>query len=133
MLLSNYPYILLNYTSTLLHQFMSIIYTSIVYSAYTVSKCCTILKYCLFINIIWCSSFAGVIVIVPLTTIYASISSHRRDLNIEVLNLICLYSFNVPRGSSLISTKHFLLNLDGWFGASSNKFIIFWYSVIILI
>ena len=32
-------------------------------------------------------------VIVPLTTIYASPKSHRSDLSIDVLNLICLLSF----------------------------------------
>ena len=32
----------------------------------------------------------SVFVIVPLTTIYASLKSHKSDLSIDVLNLICL-------------------------------------------
>ena len=35
-------------------------------------------------------SFVSVRVIVPLTTIYASLESHKSDLSINVLNLICL-------------------------------------------
>ena len=35
---------------------------------------------------------------------------------------------------SFISTQFFVLNLDGWFDELlSNKFIIFWYSIIILL
>ena len=33
--------------------------------------------------------------IVPLTTIYASLKSHRSDLSIDILNLICLLGLNV--------------------------------------
>ena len=35
-------------------------------------------------------SFVFVRVIVPFTTMYASLKSHRSDLSIDVLNLICL-------------------------------------------
>ena len=34
--------------------------------------------------------FVFVTVITPFTTIYASLKSHRSDLSIDVLNLICL-------------------------------------------
>ena len=36
------------------------------------------------------ASFGSVTVIVPLTTIYASLKSHKSDLSVDVLNLICL-------------------------------------------
>ena len=39
--------------------------------------------------------FGSVIVIVYLTTIYTSLSPHRFDLNIDVLNLICLLDLNI--------------------------------------
>ena len=35
-------------------------------------------------------SFVFVRVIVPFTTMYSSLKSHRSDLSIDVLNLICL-------------------------------------------
>ena len=37
-----------------------------------------------------------VTIIFPLTTIYASLQSHKSDLNIDVLNLICLLVLYVP-------------------------------------
>ena len=37
----------------------------------------------------------------------------------------------VPRDSSFISTQFLVLNLNGSFGVLSNKFIIFWYPIII--
>ena len=36
----------------------------------------------------------------------------------------------VPRASAVIATQFFVLNLVGWFGVLSNKFIIFWYPMI---
>ena len=36
------------------------------------------------------ASFGFATVIVPLTTIHVSLKSHRSDLNVNVLNLICL-------------------------------------------
>ena len=42
-------------------------------------------------NLLSYASLCGsVTVIVPLTTIHASLKSHRSDLSIDVLNLICL-------------------------------------------
>ena len=38
----------------------------------------------------YASLFGFITVIVPLTTIYASLKSHRYDHSIDVLNLICL-------------------------------------------
>ena len=38
----------------------------------------------------------------------------------------------VPRDSSFISIQFLVLNLDNSFFVSSNKFIILWYSVIML-
>ena len=46
-----------------------------------------------------------------------------------VLNLMLLLSW-VPFGSSFVSTQSFVQNLNGWFVVSSNRFIIFWYSII---
>ena len=51
--------------------------------------------------------------IVPLTSIYVSLESHKLDLNIEDLNLIYLLVLYVPRESSFISTQFFVLNLVG--------------------
>ena len=39
----------------------------------------------------------------------------------------------VLRASSFISTQFFVLNLVGWFDLLCNKFIIFWYFIIILL
>ena len=39
----------------------------------------------------------------------------------------------VPRKSSFISTQFFVLNLVDWFIVLSQKFIIFWYSIIVLL
>ena len=41
--------------------------------------------------------------------------------------------FYIPRRSSFISTRFFVLNLDGLFGLLPNKFIIIWYSIGILL
>ena len=42
------------------------------------------------------SLFGSVTVIFPFTTIYASLKSHRSDLSMDVLNLICLLGFYLP-------------------------------------
>ena len=49
--------------------------------------------------------------IVPLTSIYVSLQSHKLDFNIEVLNLFSLPVLYVPRDSSFISNQFFALNL----------------------
>ena len=54
-------------------------------------------------------------------------------LTIEVLNLIWLPMLYTPCDSSCMSTQFFALNLGGWRGVLSNKFIIFWYYIIILL
>ena len=56
---------------------------------------------------------APVIVIFPLTRIYASLQSHKLDFSIAVLNLIWLLTLYVPLDSSLISIQFFVLNLEG--------------------
>ena len=63
-------------------------------------------------------------VIFPVTSIYASLQSHKLDLSIDVLNLICLLGEYVPLASSFISTQFLVLNLDGLFDPSF-KFAIF--------
>ena len=45
--------------------------------------------------------------IVPLTSIYASLYSHKIDFNIVDFSLTCLLVFYVPRESSFILTKFF--------------------------
>ena len=60
-------------------------------------------------------------------------SSHKIDFNIEVLNLSWLSLLYIPHRSSFISNKYFVLNLVGLFGVLSNKCIIFWYFIIILL
>ena len=52
-------------------------------------------------------------VIFPLTSIYASLKSHKLDLSIAALNLICLLGEYAPLMSSFISTQFLVLNLDG--------------------
>ena len=49
------------------------------------------------------------------------------------VNLILTLKLYVPRELPIISTQFFVLNLVGWFGVLSDKFIIFWYSIIILL
>ena len=49
------------------------------------------------------------------------------------LNLIWILMLYVPHELWLISAQFFVLNLDSWFDVLSNKFIIFWYSIIILL
>ena len=64
-------------------------------------------------------------VIFPLTSIHASLQSHKLDLSIAVLSLICLLGEYAPLMSSFIWTQFLVLNLDGLFDASFNKFDIF--------
>ena len=68
-----------------------------------------------------------------LTCIYASLLSHKLDLSIAFLNLICLLGEYAPLISSFISTQFLALNLDGLFNPLSNKFSIFWYLIVILL
>ena len=51
-------------------------------------------------------------VIVHLTKKYASLSSHKFDLTIDVLNLVLLLTY-LPFDSSFISNQFRALNLDG--------------------
>ena len=53
------------------------------------------------------------IVIVLLTSIYASLESYKLDFNIVVLNLISLLILYIPLDSSFISMQFLVLNLDG--------------------
>ena len=76
--------------------------------------------------------FVPVTVIVPLTTIYTSLKSHKSDLSIGVLNFICLLCFylssTLPDWSW--TSIHFLeINLDTSSGFAPNKFVIFCYSI----
>ena len=63
--------------------------------------------------------------IFPLTSIYASLLSHKLDFSFVVLNLIYLLGEYAPLISSFISTQFLILNLDVLFDALSNKFAIF--------
>ena len=56
---------------------------------------------------------APVIVIIPPTSMYTSLKSHKLHLNIEVLNSVWLLVLYVPREPSFISTQFFALNLVG--------------------
>ena len=51
-------------------------------------------------------------VIVPVTNMYESLSSHKFQLIIDLLNLMLLVSY-LPFHSSFISTQFLVLNLDG--------------------
>ena len=68
-------------------------------------------------------------VMVPLTSMYASLQSHKCDRIIDVLNLVLLLSY-ILFDSSFISTQFLAINLDGWFIVSYYGFIV-WYSIII--
>ena len=63
--------------------------------------------------------FFFVRVIVPLTIIYASLKSHRSDLSIDVLNLICLLGWYLS--SALTGSLYIPFWYDHVFG------IPFWY------
>ena len=58
------------------------------------------------------ASGTGAIDIVHLASIHASLKSHKLNFNIVVLNLIWLLVLYVPRESSFISTRFFVLNLE---------------------
>ena len=83
------------------------------------------------------AGFATVLVFgtvtVPLKRMYASLQSHKIDFNIEVLDLTWLLVLYVPCESSLTSTQFSVLIWDDWFGVLSNKFIIVWYSIVMLL
>ena len=51
--------------------------------------------------------------IFPITSIYASLQSHKLDLSIAVLNLIYLLGEYAPLMLSFISTRFLVLYLDG--------------------
>ena len=51
-------------------------------------------------------------VMVPLTSMYASLQSHKCDRIIDVLNLVLLLSY-ILFDSSFISTQFLAINLDG--------------------
>ena len=61
---------------------------------------------------------------------YASLQSHKLYFSMEFLNDIWLLVLHIPRELSFISTQFFVLD---WFGVMSNKFIVFWFSIIILL
>ena len=71
------------------------------------------------------STSAPVIVILPLTSMYASLWSHKLDFNIMVLNLMSLLVLYTPLDLSLVSIQFLVQNLDNWFDVLSNRFIIF--------
>ena len=62
-------------------------------------------------------------VIVPLISVYASLSLHNLDVTIEALNLIWLFVLYVS--CEFISTQCFALDFDGSFGVLTTKLIIF--------
>ena len=67
-------------------------------------------------------------VIAPLTTIYASLKSHKSDLSIDDLNLICLlglYFSSVLPDWSRTSTHFLVINLRTLSDVVSNNFLIF--------
>ena len=110
-----------------------IAYLNIIHFAYAVSEWCTIFKCYSFISFI-CLSFCCIISCS--INCYLSFNKYIyitiiTDLNfsIKVLQLIRKFLLYVPRESSFSSTQFFVLDLDGWFDALSNKFIIFWYSL----
>ena len=110
---------------------------SIIYFADAVSKQSTIFKYYLFLSILFAAAPTAAVLltdIFPLTSIYASLQSHKLDLSIAVLNLICLLGEYAPPMSSFVSTKFLVVNLDGLLDASSTNcyFLVFHYYIIIL-
>ena len=108
----------------------------IVYFTYAISKWGTIFKYYFFSVIkiyywVCCCwwylcdwyCFFKKFVCITITTGYST----------EVLKLIWLLALHVPRESSFISVQFFVLILSSWFGGLFNKWLIFWYSIIILL
>ena len=88
----------------------------IIYFAYAVRKWGTIFNYHFFISVICSSTPTTVLLtdIFPLTSIYASLQSHKLDLSIAVIDLICLLGEYAPAISSFISTQFLVLSLDGY-------------------
>ena len=68
--------------------------------------------------------------LVPVICMYASLWWHKFDLIIEVFNSIWLLMLHVSRHPSYISTPFLVLNLDGRFAVSSNKFFLFYISLL---
>ena len=69
-----------------------------------------------FLSVLFASGSAAAVLltdIFPLANRYGSLHSHKLDLSIDVLKLICLLAEYVPLDSSFISTLLFVLNLDG--------------------
>ena len=69
-----------------------------------------------FLLVLFASASAAAVLLTdtfPLASIYASLQSHKLDLSIDALKLICLLTEYVPLDSSFISTQFFVLNLDG--------------------
>ena len=67
-------------------------------------------------------------IIVLFTTIYTSLKSHRSDLSIDVLNLICLlvlYLSSALPDWSWTSTHFLVINLGILLGIVSSEFVIF--------
>ena len=61
----------------------------------------------------------------PLTTMYVSLKSHKADLSIDVLNLICLfelYLFSAVPDGSYTSIHFLVINLGTLSGMLPNKF-----------
>ena len=79
--------------------------------------------FCLFLNLLhW---YLLVIIIIPFTSMYASLQLHKRDFNIVVSNPVWVLVLYVPCGWLLFSVQFFILiNL---------LFLIFDYYIIILI
>ena len=59
--------------------------------------------------------FGFVTFIFPVTIIYASVESHRSDLKIDVLNLICFYS--------IVCSSRLVMNFYPFFSNKSRHFI----------
>ena len=101
--------------------------------AYAVSKRSTFFQYYFFISIIHSSTGSNINCYISFNKYMCITLITQIDLSIAVLNLICLLEQYAPVMLSFISTQFFVLNLDGLFDSSFNKFAIFWYSIIILL
>ena len=123
MFLNDYHYILLSYTLALLHQY-HIIYLRIVYSAYAINKWNIIFKYYLFINIICCCTLSR-----SASNSYSSIKIYIYIHHYNHINLTLTLNFFCSSWFIIYFDPIFVLNLVGWFGVLSERFIIFWYSI----
>ena len=101
----NYDYIILNYL-IIISRFLvfGLVYLCIVCFTDAVSKWCRVLKITclLFLSAAIAAAFApsAITVIVPLTSMHASLQSHKLEFSIVVLNPI-------------VSTQFLVLNVDG--------------------